>query len=132
MKAPNPNPPPERWRRALGRALDTRGYTVDEWKLASLAAHRDSLVALVQQLVEHLRIQQTQADLLERDTLAEDWTPWLTEHFGDKARVLADADPVAVAYGIRWCEILLERDIDVGQLFDQPPEAIVQWSRDLP
>src|SRR5919199_2076006 len=88
--------PPERWRRALGRALDTRGYTVDEWRLAALAAHRDALVSAVQQLVENLRLQQTQGELLERDTLNEDWSPWLAERFGADARLLNDADPVGV------------------------------------
>ena len=123
--------PPERWRRALGRALDTRGYTVDEWRLAALAEHRDALVSAVQQLLENLRLQQTQGELLERDTLNEDWTPWLTERFGEDARILVDADPVGVAYGVRWCEIVLERELEVADLFDNPPEAVIQWSRDL-
>jgi hypothetical protein len=124
--------PPERWRRALGRALDTRGYTVDEWRLAALAAHRPELVSAVQQVIEQLRLQKTQGELLERDTLNEDWTPWLAERFGDDARLLADADPVGVAYGVRWCEIVLEREFEAGDLFDNPPEAVIQWTRDLP
>ena len=132
MNAPHNTPVPERWRKALGRALDTRGYTVDEWRLAALAAHRESLVSAVEQLLEKLRLQQTQGELLERDTLNEDWTPWLTEQFGDSARILVDADPVGVAYGVRWCEIVLEREFEIGDLFDQPPEAVIQWTRDLP
>ena len=125
------SPSVERWKRALGRALDTRGYTVDEWRLANLGAHRASLVAAVQHILERLRLQETQTDLLERDTLTEDWNPWMVERFGDEAAVLREADPVAVAYGIRWCEILLNRELDVEQLFDDPPEAVIQWTRDL-
>jgi hypothetical protein len=132
MSAPHTTPVPDRWRKALGRALDTRGYTVDEWRLAALAAHREALVSAVQQLLEKLRLQQTQGELLERDTLNEDWLPWLTEQFGDNARILVDADPVGVAYGVRWCEIVLEREFEIGDLFDHPPEAVIQWTRDLP
>lgn len=122
---------PESWRRALGRFLDTRGFTVDEWQLAGLGAHRDALVTAVQHILERLRLQETQATLLERETLNEDWYPWLVEEFGEQAATLRDADPVAVAYGIRWCEILLGRNFEVAQLIDRPPEAIVQWTRDL-
>jgi len=132
MSAAHNTPVPDRWRKSLGRALDTRGYTVDEWRLAALAAHRESLVSAVEQLLEKLRLQQTQGELLERDTLNEDWTPWLTERFGDTARILVDADPVGVAYGVRWCEIVLEREFGIDELFDQPPEAVIQWTRDLP
>jgi hypothetical protein len=131
MDPTSQSPTLERWKRALGRALDTRGYTVDEWRLASLGAHRAALVAAVQHVLERLRLQETQTDLLERDTLAEDWEPWLAERFGDVASVLRDADPVAVAYGIRWCEILLNRQLEVEQLFDDPPEAVIQWTRDF-
>ena len=123
--------PPERWKRALGRILDTRGFTVDEWRHANLGAHREALTAVVTHILERLRLQETQADLLERDTLSEDWTPWLVEHFGNEAAVLKEADPVSAAYGIRWCEILLNRHLDVEQLFDEPPEAVIQWTRDL-
>jgi hypothetical protein len=132
MSASHTTPVPDRWRKALGRALDTRGYTVDEWRLAALAAHREALFSAVQQLLEKLRLQQTQSELLERDTLNEDWMPWLTEQFGENARILVDADPVGVAYGVRWCEIVLEREFEIGDLFDQPPEAVIQWTRDLP
>jgi hypothetical protein len=124
--------PPERWRRALGRAVDTRGYTVDEWRLAALAEHRVALVAAVQQLLEALRLQQTQAELLERDTLNEDWSPWLAERVNADAQLMGEADPVGVAYGLRWCEIVLERQFTVLELFENPPESVVQWTRDLP
>ena len=40
--------------------------------------------------------------------------------------------PVGVAYGVRWCEIVLEREFGIDELFDQPPEAVIQWTRDLP
>ena len=121
----------ERWKRALGRLLDTQGYTIDEWRLSNVGAHRDALVQAVQHVLERLRLQDTQAGLLERETLDEDWNPWLVERFGDEAAILREADPVGIAYGIRWCEILLERPLDVEQLLKTPPEAIVQWTRDL-
>src|SRR5438046_644982 len=103
---------PEPWRRALGRFLDTRGFTVDEWQLAGLGAHRDALVSAVQAILERLRLQETQATLLERETMKEDWYPWLVEQFGEQVSALREADPVAVAYGIRWCEILLGREFE--------------------
>jgi hypothetical protein len=122
---------PEPWRKALGRFLDTRGFTVDEWQLAGLGAHRDTLVSAVQHVLERLRLLETQATLLERETLNEDWYPVLVEEFGEAASALREADPVSVAYGIRWCEILLGRTFEVAKLLDRPPEAIVQWTRDL-
>jgi hypothetical protein len=129
-----PQAPPQatlRWKRALGRALDSQGFTVDEWRQARLGAHRGSLVAAVQHILERLRIQTTQAELLERDTLNEDWTPWLTEQFGDEARLLMEVEPVNIAYGIRWCEILLDRELDVESLLQRPPEPVIQWTRDV-
>jgi hypothetical protein len=122
---------PQRWKIALGRVLDTRGFTVDEWRRASLGDHRESLLRAVQFILERLRLQETQADLLERETLAEDWGPWLSEQFGDEAPLLREADPVAVAYGIRWCEIVLDRHLNVDEILESPPEPIVQWTRDL-
>ena len=130
----NPSPrntAPQRWKRALGRALDTRGFTVDEWRLSSLGAHRASLTSAVQHILERLRLQGTQTDLLERDTLTEDWDPWLVEQYGAEASILREADPVAVAYGIRWCEIVLNRELDVEELLEDPPEAVIQWTRDV-
>jgi hypothetical protein len=88
-------------------------------------------VAAVQHILERLRIQTTQAELLERDTLNEDWTPWLTEQFGDEARLLMEVEPVNIAYGIRWCEILLDRELDVESLLQRPPEPVIQWTRDV-
>lgn len=125
-------PPSQRWKEALGRLLDSRGFTVDEWRRAKLGTHRESVVAAVQHILERLRLQATQADLLERDTLHEDWRPWLAEQFGEEASLLEEADPVAVAYGIRWCEIVLERELNVEDLLTQPPEPVIQWTRDLP
>ena len=37
----------------------------------------------------------------------------------------------AVAYAVRWCEILLNRELDVVALLDQPPPAVLQWTRDV-
>jgi hypothetical protein len=129
-----PTAPPQatqRWKRALGRALDSQGFTVDEWRQARLGAHRESLVAAIQHILERLRLQTTQAELLERDTLNEDWTPWLTEQFGEEGQLLKEADPVAIAYGIRWCEILLDRHLDIAALLQAPPEPVIQWTRDV-
>ena len=129
-----PTAPPQatqRWKRALGRALDSQGFTVDEWRQARLGEHRESLVAAVQHILERLRLQTTQAELLERDTLNEDWTPWLNEQFGEEGQILKEADPVAIAYGIRWCEILLDRHIDISALLQAPPEPVIQWTRDV-
>ncbi|MBX5490900.1 MAG: hypothetical protein IRZ14_07055 [Chloroflexi bacterium] len=131
MTAPTSNIPPRRWKRALGRLLDTAGFTVDEWRQAPLAAHHDALVQAIRHILACLQIAKTQSDLLERDTLAEDWTPWLQEQFGDVAAVLSEADPVAAAYGIRWCEIVLARQFDVEELLANPPEPVVAWTRDV-
>ena len=131
MQPEAPPPSTHHWKRALGRALDSQGFTVDEWRQARLGAHREALVAAIQHILERLRTSTTQAELLERDTLNEDWTPWLTERFGEEARILLDAEPVAIAYGVRWCEILLDRTIEVEPLLQHPPEPIIQWTRDV-
>ena len=129
---PAPAAPTTRWKRALGRLLDSQGFTVDEWRQANLAAHREALLSTVQHILERLRAAETQTELLERDTLNEDWRPWLAESFGqDEARVLAEADPVGIAYGIRWCEILLDRHLDAEELLRAPPEPVIQWTRDV-
>jgi hypothetical protein len=127
-----PTPATDRWKLALGRMLDSRGFTVDEWRHANLAAHRAALIATVQHILERLRLEATQADLLERDTLDEDWDPWLTEQYGaETARILREGSPAEIAYGIRWCEILLDRHLDVEELATNPPEPVIQWSRDV-
>jgi hypothetical protein len=127
--------PPEaatqRWKRALGRFLDSRGFTLDEWQHAQASGHQAALVAAIQEILARLRLGENQADLLERDTLMEDWTPWLSARFGDQAGLLEETDPVGVAYGLRWCEILLGRPLDLEQLLDQPPESVIEWTRDL-
>ncbi|HZS00191.1 MAG TPA: hypothetical protein VFE37_15865 [Chloroflexota bacterium] len=129
---PPPRPATDRWKRALGRMLDSRGFTVDEWRHANLAAYRPALIATVRHILERLRLEATQADLLERDTLGEDWDPWLVEQYGvDSARVLQEASPAEIAYGIRWCEILLDRHLDVEELATNPPEPVIQWTRDV-
>jgi hypothetical protein len=133
MTAPQPPvPATQRWKRALGRFLDSRGFTVDEWQMAQLGAHHESLVTAIQAILERLRLHETQTALLERDTLAEDWDPWLRERFGDETPILLEADPVAVAFGIRWSEILLDRQLDVASLLDHAPEALIEWTRDVP
>ncbi len=136
MSQQEPLPPgraTERWKRSLGRLLDSHGFTVEEWEQASIAAHRQALLDSVQHILERLRSSATQRELLERDTLDEDWNPWLAEQFGsDVARILREADPIGIAYGVRWCEIVLEREFEVDTLFENPPEAVVQWSRDVP
>jgi hypothetical protein len=131
MEPEAPLPSTHHWKRALGRALDSQGFTVDEWRQARLGAHRGALVSAIEHILERLRTSTTQAELLERDTLNEDWTAWLTEQFGEEARILLDAEPVAIAYGIRWCEILLDRNIEVEPLLQNPPEPIIQWTRDV-
>ena len=130
MESTPQSPTIQRWKRALGRLVDTQGFTVDEWRLSALAAHREALVAAVQHILERLRLQETQGELLERETLAEDWQPWLAETYGTDAKILQEADPVGIAYGIRWCEIVLNRQLDVEGLLTRPPEAVVQWARD--
>ena len=106
MQQPDPPPPTpatDRWKRALGRMLDSRGFTVDEWRHANLAAHRPALIATVQHILERLRLEATQADLLERDTLAEDWDPWLTEQYGaENKRRTRQRSPMVFA-GVRSC-----------------------------
>ena len=52
------------------------------------------------------------------------------ETYGTDAKILQEADPVGIAYGIRWCEIVLNRQLDVEGLLTHPPEAVVQWARD--
>jgi hypothetical protein len=127
--------PPEattrRWKRALGRFLDSRGFTVDEWQQAQIGAHHTQLVSAVQHVLEKLRLQDTQTALLRRDTLMEDWNPWFNEQFGADSKILLEADPVAIAYGLRWYEILLDRQLEVTALLDRPPEALIQWTRDV-
>lgn len=120
-----------RWKRALGRFLDTRGFTLDEWRGAGIGAERVSLILAIQHILDCLRLQDTQADLLERETLLEDWQPWLYQEFGNVAAVLQQADPADIAYGLRWCEILLDRRLDAARIIDHPPEAVVQWTRDV-
>ncbi len=132
MTAHTPSPSTLRWKQALGRMLDSQGFTVDEWRRAKLGEHRAALIDAVQFILERLRLQSTQADLLERDTLNEDWAPLLRERFGDAAGILEEADPVAVGYGIRWCEILLDRALDVEELLAHPAEPVIQWTRDVP
>ncbi|HEY7064951.1 MAG TPA: hypothetical protein VII06_25980 [Chloroflexota bacterium] len=112
--------------------LDSRGFTVDEWRHANLAGHQAALLATVTHILERLRLEATQRDLLERDTLNEDWDPWLIEQYGETtARVLHEASPAEIAYGIRWCEILLDRQLAVEQLATNPPEPVIQWTRDV-
>jgi hypothetical protein len=131
MSRPPSNIPPRRWKHALGRLLDTAGFTVDEWRQAPLAAHRDALIQAIEHILGCLRLAKTQSDLLERETLAEDWTPWLREQFGALAPLLGEADLVGAAYGIRWCEIVLDRQFAVDELLRNPPEPVVAWTRDL-
>jgi hypothetical protein len=100
--------------------------------MAQLGAHHASLVAAVQAILECLRLHETQTALLERDTQAEDWDSWLRERFGEETPILLEADPVAVAFGIRWCEILLDRQLEVETLLERAPEALIQWTRDVP
>src|SRR5436309_2024030 len=104
------------WKRALGRFLDTRGFTLEEWEVAGDDSQRAGMVAAVQGILDQLRQQETQVALFERETLGEDWFIWLAERFGDQAPAVHEAEPVAVAYGIRWCEILLNRQLDVEAL----------------
>ena len=122
---------PEQWKRALGRFLDSCGFTLDEWKGVGIGAERAALILAIQHILDCLRLQQTQADLLERDALLEDWQPRLDAEFGKVAAVLREADPAAIAYGLRWCELLLDRRLDVAPMLDQPPESVVQWTRDV-
>ncbi len=135
MSQQEPLPPgraTERWKRSLGRLLDSHGFTVEEWEQASIAAHRDALLGSVQHILERLRSSATQRELLERDTLDEDWNPWLSEQFGaEVARILHEADPVGIAYGLRWCEIVLDRRLDIAEVVAAPPEPVIQWTRDL-
>lgn len=123
--------PPRRWKQALGRLLDTQGFTVDEWQHAPLAAHREALVEAVSHILARLQMEKTQSELLERDTLAEDWMPWLQAQYGAATEALREADPVGAAYGIRWCEIVLARQLDVPELLVNPPEPVVAWTRDV-
>ena len=131
MAQPPHHPATDHWKRALARFLDTRAYTRDEWQLRAVGAHHTSLIAAVQHFLERLREQETQVALLERDILTEDWDTWLEQQFGQEAAVLREADPAAVAYGIRWCEILLNRQWDVEQLLASPPVAVMMWTHDL-
>ena len=125
------NVPPRRWKLALGRVLDTSGFTVDEWQHEAMAPHREALVAAIAHILERLQLEKTQGDLLERDTLDEDWQPWLEQNYPGEAAALGEADPVGAAYGLRWCEVLLDRQIDVHELLTHPPEAVVAWTRDV-
>ena len=57
--------------------------------------------------------------------------PWLAAQFGREALLFRQVDPGGIAFGLRWCEILLARELDVAQTIQQPPAAIQQWARDI-
>jgi len=129
--APSHNLAPARWKRAVGRFLTSRGFTHDEWQRTTLGVHHASLLAAVQQVLVQLRQHETQASLLEREALHESWQPWLVAQFGREALLFRQVDPVGIAFGLRWCEILLARELDVAHTIEQPPAAIQQWARDI-
>lgn len=121
----------QRWKRSLGRALDTQGFTVEEWEGTDLVEQRKALRLAAEAVLERLRLQETQAQLLERDTLSEDWNGWLLSRFPDQPALVPDVDVVGIAFAVRWCEILLGRQFEIEQVLSRPPEAIVQWTRDV-
>src|SRR5262249_45451304 len=95
------------------------------------AEQRKAVRLAAEAVLERLRLQDTQAELLERDTLTEDWSGWLATRFPEHPPLVPDVDAVGIAFAIRWCEILLDRQFEVEHVLERPPEAIVQWTRDV-
>ena len=131
MAAAGSNIPPRRWKQALGRVLDTRGFTVEEWQRTPEHANYPVLIEAIRHILARLQLENTLTELLERDTLAEDWPAWLQQEYGLEVQGMGEVDPAAAAYGIRWCEIVLDRALPVDELIDNPPEPVVAWTRDV-
>jgi hypothetical protein len=133
--AASPQPPPqddrsrvERWKQALSEFLKAYGGTADAWEAQGREEHRSRTIQAAVLVLESLRQQSTQAALLTRAALPESWYSVVEALGSEQGWSVQEA--AAVAYGIRWCEILLSRQLDLVTLLDRPSPAIVQWTQD--
>jgi hypothetical protein len=79
-------------------------------------------------ILESLRQQETQTTLLAHASTEECWHRFLGPLGAGQGWSGQEAE--AVAYGIRWCEIVLGHQLDPVELLNRLPLVIEQWTRD--
>jgi hypothetical protein len=129
MPQPRDDPAMQRWKRALGRFIETYGPLATEQSSDEQDQRRILHIQATLVILESLRQLETQAALLAREAQHEDWHTILGKRARGQGWSVHEA--AEVTYGIRWCEILLRRQLDPVALLQRPPPSIRQWTRDV-